>query len=71
MGVGRLQYRRLMIGIPQHRWRQFIDDCNNFLSWQQAERAAQLGWDAWALFGGLSDRPGGVGTGLPPSMAAG
>jgi len=21
-----------MTGIPQHRWRQFIDDCNNFLS---------------------------------------
>ena len=56
-GVGRLQYCRPMTGIPQHRWRQFIDDCNNFLSSKQAERAAQLGWDAQALFGCCRDRP--------------
>jgi hypothetical protein len=53
-----------MTGIPQHRWRQFVHDCTNFLSSTQAERAAQLGWDAWALFGCCRDRPGGAGTGL-------
>jgi hypothetical protein len=46
-----------MTGIPQHRWRQFVDDCNNFLSSKQAERAAQLGWDARVLFGCCRDRP--------------
>ena len=53
-----------MKGVPQHRWRQFVDDCNTFLSSKLAERAAQLGWDAWALFGCCRDRPGGAGTGL-------
>jgi hypothetical protein len=63
-GVDRLQYRRPMTGLPQHRWRQFVDACTNFLSSTQAERAAQLGWDAWALFGCRRDRPGGAGAGL-------
>jgi hypothetical protein len=53
-----------MSGVPQHRWRQFVDDCYNFLSSKQAERAAQLGWDAWALFGCRRDRPGDAGAGL-------
>src|SRR6202045_1814163 len=56
-GVERLQYHRPMTGVPQHRWRQFIDDCNNFLSSKQAERAAELGWNARHLFGSRRDRP--------------
>jgi hypothetical protein len=63
-GVERLQYHRPMIGVPQHRWRQFIDDCTGFVNSKQAERAAQLGWDAWALFGCRRDRPGDLGAGL-------
>jgi hypothetical protein len=63
-GVERLQYRSPTIGVLQHRWRQFVDDCNNFLRSKLAERAAQLGWDAWALFGCRRERPGGAGTGL-------
>ena len=45
---------------PLHRWRQFVDDCKNFLSWPEkwAERAAELGWDAMALFGCAPKRPG-------------
>ena len=62
--VERLQYDRPAAGVPRHRWRQFVDDCNNFLSSTQAERAAQLGWDAWALFGCRRDRPGAAGIGL-------
>jgi hypothetical protein len=27
-GVDRLQYHRPMRGVPHHRWRQFVDDCN-------------------------------------------
>jgi hypothetical protein len=54
-GVERLQYHRPMTGVPQHRWRQFIDDCNNFLSSKQAERAAELGWNARHLFGSRRD----------------
>jgi len=35
-----------------HRWRQFLTDCNQFLSAHGfAERAAAKGWDALALFG--------------------
>jgi hypothetical protein len=45
--------------IPPHRWRQFVSDCNNFLSAREkwAERAAELGWDALALFGCHRNRP--------------
>jgi hypothetical protein len=63
-GVERLQYRRPITGIPQHRWRQFVDDSNRFISSIQAERAAQLGWDARALFGCRRDRPGAADIGL-------
>jgi hypothetical protein len=63
-GIECLQYHPPMTGIPQHRWRQFVDDSNNFISSIQAERAAQLGWDAWALFGCRRDRPGAAGIGL-------
>jgi hypothetical protein len=52
-GVARLQYQRPLADLPRHRWRQFVDDCNNFLNSPEnwAERAARLGWGARALFG--------------------
>jgi hypothetical protein len=59
-GVDRLQYHRPMTGVPHHRWRQFIDDCTKFLNSKWAERAAQLGWEAWVLFGCCRDRPPGA-----------
>jgi hypothetical protein len=36
-----------------------VDDCKNFLSSSEhwADRAAQLGWDAMALFGCAPKRP--------------
>jgi len=39
--------------VPRHRWRQFVSDCQSFLNSSEhwAERAAELGWDARALFG--------------------
>jgi hypothetical protein len=45
--------------VPRHRWRQFVDDCRNFLSPSEnwAERAARLGWNAMALFGCAPKRP--------------
>jgi hypothetical protein len=45
--------------VPRHRWRQFVDDCKNFLSSSEdwADRAAILGWDAMALFGCAPNRP--------------
>jgi len=45
--------------VPRHRWPQFVDDCKNFLSSPEkwAERAAELGWDAMALFGCAPKRP--------------
>jgi len=56
-GVGRLDYYRPPADVPRHRWRQFVDDCNKFLSSSQAERAAELGWDALALFGCRRNHP--------------
>jgi hypothetical protein len=58
-GVARLDYHRPLADIPPHRWRQFLSDCNNFLTSGEnwAERAAQLGWDAEDLFGCLRSRP--------------
>jgi hypothetical protein len=52
-GVARLQYQRPFADLPRHRWRQFVDDCNNFLNSPEnwAEHAARLGWSARALFG--------------------
>src|SRR5262245_18823445 len=57
-GVGRLNPQRPPPGVPLHRWRQFLTDCNQFLGaggW--AERAAAKGWDALALFGCGLHRP--------------
>jgi hypothetical protein len=58
-GVARLDYHRPFTDIAPHRWRQFLSDCSNFLSSSEnwAERAAQLGWDAVALFGCGRNRP--------------
>jgi hypothetical protein len=58
-GVASLQHRRAPPDIPRHRWRQFLSDCNNFLTSSEnwAGRAAQLGWDAKALFGCRRNRP--------------
>ena len=45
--------------IPPHRWRQFLSDCNNFLTGGEnwAGRAAELGWNAASLFGCRRARP--------------
>jgi hypothetical protein len=56
-GVARLDYHRPLPDIPPHRWRQFVDDCNKFLGSSEAERAAELGWDAVALFGCRRNHP--------------
>jgi hypothetical protein len=58
-GIARLEGHRPPTDIPAHRWRQFLGDCNNFLTSSEnwAERAADLGWDAVALFGCRRHRP--------------
>jgi hypothetical protein len=58
-GVARLNCHRSFIDVPPLRWRQFLDDCNNFLNSDKnwAERAAELGWTAIALFGCSPNRP--------------
>jgi hypothetical protein len=58
-GIARLDYYRAPTDIPAHRWRQFVSDCNNFVASGEnwAERAAELGWDARALFGCHRNRP--------------
>src|SRR5262249_44089162 len=45
--------------VPRHRWRQFVNDCHNFLNHSEdwADRAARLGWNAIALFGCAPRRP--------------
>jgi hypothetical protein len=52
-GVARLDHHRPLTDIPPHRWRQFLCDCNNFLTGDEnwARRAAELGWNAASLFG--------------------
>jgi hypothetical protein len=52
-GVARLDYFRPPTDVPRHRWHQFVSDCHSFLNSSEnwAERAAELGWDARALFG--------------------
>jgi hypothetical protein len=58
-GVACLDPDRPPNDIPRHRWRQFVDDCERFLSpsgnW--AERAYQLRWDGMSLFGCAPKRP--------------
>src|SRR4051794_37316746 len=52
-GVARLNYYRPPTDVPRHRWHQFVNDCHTFLNSSEnwAERAAELGWNARALFG--------------------
>ena len=52
-GVARLNYFRPPTDILRHRWHQFVSDCQSFMNSSEnwAERAAELGWDARALFG--------------------
>ena len=52
-GVARLNDYPPPTDVPPHRWRQFVSDCQSFLNSSEnwAERAAELGWDARALFG--------------------
>jgi hypothetical protein len=58
-GVARLDHHRPHTDIPPHRWRQFLSDCNNFLTGGKnwAGRAAELGWNAASLFGCHRARP--------------
>ncbi len=51
--VARLNCFRPPTDVPRHRWHQFVSDCHNFLNSSEnwGERAAELGWDARALFG--------------------
>jgi len=66
-GVARLEHHRPLTDIPPHRWRQFLSDCNKFLTGGEnwAGRAAELGWNAATLFGCRRarplDHPGGAG----------
>jgi hypothetical protein len=52
-GVARLNYYRPPTDVPRHRWDQFVSDCQRFMNSSEnwAERAAELGWGARALFG--------------------
>src|SRR5215472_14088012 len=58
-GVARLNPDRPPSDVPRLRWRQFVNDCHNFLSPSEdwAARAARLGWDAIGLFGCAPRRP--------------
>jgi hypothetical protein len=58
-GVARLDHHRPLTDIPPHRWRQFLSDCNNFLTGGEnwAGSAAELGWNAATLFGCYRARP--------------
>jgi hypothetical protein len=58
-GIARLDPDRPPSDVPRHRWRQFVNDCHDFLSPSEdwAARAAQLGWDAIGLFGCAPRRP--------------
>jgi hypothetical protein len=58
-GVVHLDYNRPPAGVPLIRWRLLINDCHKFLAAEEnwAERAAILGWDAFALFGCHRSRP--------------
>src|SRR5262249_49655979 len=52
-GVARLHHYPPPTDGPPHPWRPFVSDCHSFLNSSEnwAERAAELGWDARALFG--------------------
>jgi hypothetical protein len=58
-GVAILDPNRAVAGIPPLRWRQFIDDCKKFLdpAEGQAERAFQMDWSTFDLFGCRASQP--------------
>jgi hypothetical protein len=57
-GVARLEQHRPPPDIPRHRWCQFVEDCHAFVASNQlANRTAELGWDATALFGCQRNHP--------------
>jgi hypothetical protein len=66
-GAARLDHHRPLTDIPSHRSRQFLSNCDNFLTRGEnwAGRAAELGWNAATLFGCRRarplDHPGGAG----------
>jgi hypothetical protein len=50
-GIAQLEQHRPPADVPRHRWHQLVDDCKGFLNSPEADRAAELGWNATALFG--------------------
>jgi hypothetical protein len=58
-GIARLDHGHAPHGVPLHRWRQFVNDCHEFMNGSEnwAERARALGWDTLSLFGCCSSRP--------------
>jgi hypothetical protein len=51
-GVARLRQLQPPHDVPRHRWSQFVEDCHSFMASEQlVSRAAEVGWDAMALFG--------------------
>ena len=56
-GVSCLDHHRPIADVPRHRWRQFVEDCTNFVSSSWAEHAAALGWDDVSLFGCRHNHP--------------
>jgi hypothetical protein len=58
-GIASLRRDRAFPSVPTLRWGTFIDDCKAFMDptggW--ADRAAQLGWDAFDLFASHPARP--------------
>lgn len=58
-GLSHLDHHRPPTDIPLHRWRQFLTDCDRFVSSSEnwTERAAGFGWDDLTLFGCRRTRP--------------
>jgi hypothetical protein len=56
-GVAGLDLARAPRDVPPHRWRRLVTDCHEFLTSNWAVRAAEMGWDAAALFGCRPVRP--------------
>jgi hypothetical protein len=55
-GIAELSKQRAPTDVPPHRWLQFLDDCQRFLAIWGA-KAADLGWNAEALFGCARTQP--------------
>jgi hypothetical protein len=58
-GIAILNPNRPAAGIPLLRWRQFIDDCKEFLDPAKglAEKALQMDWSTFDLFGCHPSQP--------------